>query len=697
MVQVAGGGSGSNKGNLAQLDTPPSRAQHAARARTADTAQRTLVQTAGSAKPVEAGKAMRQLDQQNGGNRAATNQQVSTAKMNPSFLWGTSSLVSPLAPVSRTLDGTSEKDGVRTTTAGAEHKTFSLENTETQTKTNKTETQTGMQSWSQKTSVTNTTTHKTYDANGDPVVDKNGQPVETIDRKTQVNGQVKVDANSASAEISGSTQKGDYILSGSNKTVIDENGVTKSGQVSAGTDSTKVTGGGGVTVSEEGMTAFGQVGVNAGGLGVQHKGEYKAGPDGTETVNTTIGSFATPQDKLLSVKFEFKHSKSEKLTENADGSTTFKVTGETKISGSVGADIKKVEIDASWSQGQRSIYTITVPKGVDVKSVDPTNPDTWETGTRVMIKSEDYTGSSLGVAYAGFGVEGSAETREGNAIVMEKNSATNVSVAAGPTSGFTNNGKLKFDVGAGFSAELGATNKVDFAFYKTFNIDLSASGGAQTLANVIAGQKAPEQNADGVSNLMDTTTGDWNYTGSAQINTPFGSFGPEHKESSNSVWKTYADGHVEYSRSYDANGDGKAELTKTAISPDGKTWNDPVYKLTVEITTEDNSQLHNAKQYVPNDALKVGDKIEITLTAKDMYDLRQKHTSFYTQGTETKEVKGNLNDSFADFIARSGGTDAILSELFLLKTSNKAYDYTSKQPKVDLNHPLPGDVKVISG
>lgn len=709
MVLVAGGGSGPIRtNNLARSIAAHSDHQrHAARAETAatparpsDNTHRTLAQTAASGKPVAAGAAMRQLDQQNGGNRATTNQQVGNqqvgvANMKQAFLW-TTSLASPAAPVSRSLDGTSEKDGVSTTTQGTEKVRVTEEGNVTQTQSQKTETKTGDRSWSQKTSVTDTTTNKVYDDKGNPVYGKGEQPVQEIDRKTEVSSQVKVDKTSASAEISGSAQKGNVTVSGSNKVTVDDNGLTKSGEVSAGTDAVKGTVGGGVTLNENGMTASGQAGLQTGWLGVKHQEQFTAGAGSTEHKSTTSGNFSTPQDKVLSVKAEFKYSSSEKLTENPDGSTTFKVTGETKILGGVGVDVKKVEVDASWSQGERSIHTVTVPKGVDVKSIDPTKPESWPEGTRVMIKSEDYKGSSLEVAYAGFGVEGSGESREGTAIVLEKKAGDNVSVAAGPTSGFTNSGKLKFDIGAGFSAELGAENKVDFSFYKTFDLDLAAEGGAQTFANIIGGQKPPEQNVGGVSNLMETTTGNWNYTGSAKLNTPFGAIGPEHKESSNSVWKTYADGHIEYSRTYDANGDGKAELTKTASSKDGENWSDPVYKLTVEVTSEENGELHNAKQMVANDDLKVGDKIEITLTSDDLKELRQRDTAFYTEETETKEVAGRMNDSFADYLARSGGTDATLSKLFRLENSNDAYDFESPQPEINLDHPLPGDVKIIS-
>ena len=707
MALVAGGGSGPNRtNNLAQHNDRPMVSQRQTGRMQSSPSQQTdhaharntLAQTAGTGKPVDAGTALRFMDQNNNGNRAATNQQVSQFNLKPS-LYGGTSIIANTAPVQRDINDVSEKDGQHIVTKGTEWVSTSHEGNTTHTQATKAETKSSIDELTYKLTQSDHTTYKIFDEKGQVIKTENHQPKQETESKSEASLKATVDKDSASLTISGSHQSGDYSVSGSKSTVLDENGFTQNAEASAGTDTTRLKGGGGFTIDEDSLTLSGQVGGTIGPVGGGHKVEKELSADGTTTdTSTTSGNIETPTDKKVSVsvKVEYKQVNSEKLTENPDGSTTYKVTGETKISIAGGVDVKKVEIDASWSEGVRSIQTITVPKGVDVKSIDLAKPEDWPVGTRVMTKSEDFNGSSLGLAYAGFGVEGSAETREGTAIVMEKQSGENVAVAAGPTSGFTNSGKLKLDVGAGFSAELGAQNKVDFSFYKTFNLNLSASGGAATFANIMAGQKAPEQNVDGVSNLMDTTTGDWNYTGSAKINTPFGSWGPEHKESSSTIWKTYADGHVEYSRTYDADGDGKAELTKTATSQDGEKWSDPVYKITVEVTTEKNSQLHNAKQMTGNDNIKVGDKIEITLTADELLDLRQKDTAFYTQDSETAEVAGRMNDSFVDYVARQGGTEGILTKLFMLNNSNDAYDYTSELPKIDLDHPLPGDVNIIS-
>ena len=137
-------------------------------------------------------------------------------------------------------------------------------------------------------------------------------------------------------------------------------------------------------------------------------------------------------------------------------------------------------------------------------------------------------------------------------------------------------------------------------------------------------------------------------------------------------------------------------MTKTASSVDGKNWDDPVYKFSVEITTEEYSQLHNAKEFTANDDLKVGDTIEITLTEDELQELRQKDRVFYAQEPESEETAGRVNDSFADYLSRKGEF-GILPELFSLKHAPDAYDYSSAPPEIDLEHPLPGEVTIVSG
>ena len=700
MALVAGGGSGPNRtNNLAQHNDRPMVSQRQtgrmqsspSPAQPTDHARNTLAQTARTGKAVDAGTALRFMDQNNNGNKVATNQQVSQFNLKPS-LYGGTSIIANTAPVQRNINDISEKDGERTVTQRTERVSTWHDGNTTRTQTTKTETKSSVDELTYKLSQSDHTTYKIFDEKGQVINAENHQPKQETESKSEANLKATIAKDSASLTMSGSYQSGDYSVSGSKSTVLDENGLTQKAEASAGTDTTRVKGGGGFTIDEDSLTLSGQVGADIGPVGVGHKVAKELSADGTTTdTSATSGNIQTPTDKAVSgsYKIEYKQTNSEKLTENPDGSTTYKVTGETKISQAIGVDVKKVEIDIGWSEGVRSIQTITVPKGVDVKSIDLAKPEDWPVGTRVMTKSEDFDGSTLGLAYAGFGVDGTGETREGTAIVMEKQTGEDIAVATGPTSGFTNSGKLKFDIGAGFSAELGVQNKVDFTFYKTFNLNLSASGGAETFANIMAGQKAPEQNVDGVSNLMDTTTGDWSYTGSAKINTFFGAWGPENKESSSTIWKTYPDGHEEYSRSYDANGDGTVMLMTTKSSLDGEQWSDSVYTLTVDVTEKDKGSV-----YYDHFGLNVGDKVEITLTADEIQELRHTNSSFVVAGEAgDAEIVSRMNNSFVDSIARKGGAYDIMHELCVRKSVSEAEGQLSA--KIDYEDPLPGDMKII--
>ena len=91
---------------------------------------------------------------------------------------------------------------------------------------------------------------------------------------------------------------------------------------------------------------------------------------------------------VVSGKVEYRQTGVRELTRDPkDGTTTYSVTGETKLTFGGGVDVKHVKVDASWLSGQRTVNTITVPKGTDVTKIDPSKPAAWPEGTRVMIKS----------------------------------------------------------------------------------------------------------------------------------------------------------------------------------------------------------------------------------------------------------------------------------------------------------------------
>ena len=641
-----------------------------------------LVTTAAKGSPVEAGRALATLDGRNG-SRSATDAQASAFRE---------------APPTVSTDHKNE-----TTTTGGNRTTTS---TTTTTRTSGDEVEQAKQARTRQTSVgaggasrtsssSTTRTTREYDDRGNLKLDpKTGKPVETTVAKSERSSTTKVDGSGGSHSATVSGQRGRVGGSASNTTSVGKDGVGNQTSIKGNAGKVNGSAGGGIKVGPDGVTLNGKVGLGAGPLSAQYAHEHQQSATGTKDTDTTTVKLQTADGKVVSGKVEYQQTGVRELTRDPkDGTTTYRITGETKLTFGGGVDVKQVKVDASWLSGQRTVHTITVPKGADVTRIDPSKPGAWPEGTRVMISAEDYKGSTLGVSYARFGIEAGSEVRSGTSIVLERQAGDRVGVQAGPTEGFTTSGKLKVDV-AGFGASLGGENKTDFTFARTFNIDLKAPGGAQSFAGVLTGQPVPTANGNGVSDLMTVTTGDWNYTGSAKIGTPFGDIGPEHKEGSHTVWRTYADGHVDVSRTYDANGDGTPELTRTSSSADGKTFGPASYTLHTQITNE--TERHNGAQLVNDPALKIGDKVDVVLTPGDLATLRGKDRAFNPMGAESAEVRGRMEDSFAEYIARSNGADALLSKLFQLKTSPNVGDYTSPLPGIDRGHPLPGSVIVTS-
>lgn len=641
-----------------------------------------LVTTACKGSPVEAGRALAALDDRNG-TRSATDAQVSAFRESPSIV---------------TTDHkveTASTGGNRTTSATTTSTRTSGDEIEQAKHARSWQSTVGADGASVNSSSSSTQTTREYDDKGNLKRDPNtGKPIEVTVSRSERSETAKVDGSGGSYSASASGQRGSVGGSASTTTTLGQNGLGNQSSVQGKIGKVAGDAGGGFEIGKDGVTINGEVGVGAGPLSAQHEREHVQTATSTKDTATTTVKLETSGGKPVSGKIEYQQTEVRELSRNdKDGSTTYQVTGDTKLTLGAGVDVKQVRVDTSWLSGQRTVHTITVPAGADVTKIDPSKPEAWPQGTQVMISAEDYKGSTLGVSYARFGIEAGSEVRSGTSIVLERQAGDRVSVASGPTEGFTTSGKLKVDV-AGFGASLGGENQTDFTFARTFNIDLKASGGAEAFAGVLTGQPVPTANGNGVSDLMTVTTGDWNYTGGAKLETPLGDVGPEHKEGSHSVWRTFADGHVDVARTYDANGDGTDELTRISSSTDGITFGPATYVLHTQIGNE--TERFNGAQQLNTPTLKVGDKVDVSLTASDLQTLRGKDQSFAPQGAETPEVQGREQDGFAEYIARSGGADALLSKLVQLKSSPNVGDYTSSLPGIDLRHPLPGSVSVTS-
>lgn len=431
----------------------------------------------------------------------------------------------------------------------------------------------------------------------------------------------------------------------------------------------------------------------------ENKTEVENGPNGTKVTNETTVKIEE-DGKVVDAKIEVKNKIVTETKDNGDGTTTHKLEADTSVTVGGSVDGKKVKVEGSLVGGSRAEYSVTVPNGVDPKSIDILNPQSWPEGTRVQIKSEDYQGSSLEVLVKGIGIATDHESRTGTSIVIEKQAGNKVGIATGPTDGFTSSGKLKIDLGAGFSFEAGAEHKLDSSAFGSFTVDLNTPEGRAAYRESVFNGNPPTANGNGVSDYKQIYTNDYAYKNGVKIKTPIGEVNLEgHKENSSGTTTIYPDGRVEVSGTYDSDGDGKVDMTRTASSTDGgKNWSEPVYKYSLPIRNE--TDLSYAKSFTGNENLKVGDTLEITVTEQQMEEMRQNDRSFHPQVEEDSDLRKMNNTRFACFLVRWSGdnTAGTLIKIMEAYTGPKLDDpYGGPRRDIEPGEVLPGTVKVIEG
>ncbi len=382
--------------------------------------------------------------------------------------------------------------------------------------------------------------------------------------------------------------------------------------------------------------------------------------------------------------------------DNGDGTTTYTMEADSSVTVGGSVDAKKVKVEGSVVGGSRVKYSVTVPNGTDPNSIDILHPESWPDGTRVQMKSEDYKGTSLEAVVKHVGVGGSQETREGQSIVIEKKPGNKVAIVTGPTSGFTDSGKLKLDIGAGFSVEAGWEHKYDGGAFRSYTVDLNSPEGRASYSDAVFNGNAASGNGKGVSDYKEVYSLDYAYKNGLKIKTPVGDLNIEgHKENSNSTVTVYPDGRVERTGTYDANGDGKVDVTRKTTSTDGgKTWSEPTYTYKLPIRNETDRQY--AENFTGRKDIKVGDTVELTLTESQVEEMR-KAEQFENERNrpETADQRAYNNASFAFRLVRgTAGNTAGTLEVMYNAYTRPLPEKPGEGPRHD-GFILPGTVNVI--
>lgn len=668
-------GSNSNDAARASANEAANRAADAARSTATEVSQsrprdRDLVDTALNGTPVAAGQALAALDRQNG-NRAATDSQVDAARA------AAATSVATNVTVSESLT-TSHVAGVQTTSQSQTTTQSSVDGVVQDRATRATETKTGVTGWSRTTTETQTQTAKNFDALGRPTVDSTtGVQAETVNSQVQTKTETKVGPSGASHSQSVSGQTGSFNGSVSGSATFDANGVGGQGKMSAGMGPASANVGTGLQVGKDGVSVNGSIGGAIGGLGAQHSVSQQVNDKGVKTTTTTSVSLATPAGQPVSAKVEYKQTSVEQLSRTPT-STTYSVTGEMSVAGSVAVDVRNVQANIGLAAGQRTVHTVTVPAGVDVAKIDVTKPADWPAGTKVSMNSEDYAGTTMAASISAFGFKDSVETRQGQSISMEKRADGRIGVSVGPTQGMTADTQISVGF-AGVSAGIGNKTSLDTSVSRHFDIDLAAPGGMQTFTDTVTARQAPVADVNGVSGLKTVEISQVGVVAGLTATTPFGATKPGNNEVGRTTRTTYADGRVDVETSYDANADGRVDLTMTRQSIDGMTFSAPSYRYSEQITQQNQAI---AAQLTNNAGLKVGDTVSIELSDAQLAGLRRDHPNFATPSGASAQVDAFNQLSFASHLARSVNHQGVMQELGF------------RQAVTQQNRSLPGDVRM---
>lgn len=667
MVDSVGGSGSSRDSSRADSLSSSSSTQHGTA--TAETTkadqQRSLAETAAKGSPVAAGNALRALDAQNDGNRAATNAQVE-AQTTSSVTNGTYSATQSVSTTTRSVDGVEAVSDERKQTTTVNSKSASVTNITTRTATTQEYDDAGM-------------TTRT-----DPAT---GNPAETVQSKSQQTSTKSVDANGISASKSVSEQRGSYGVGAESKTTLGEKGLTTGGNLSGNIGDLNAKANGGITANTQGVTVNGGLNVNAGPVGVQASVEQVNQVGMTKTTAVTSARIGTVPGTPVTAMVEYKQTHVSQAKQNIDGTVTYDVTGETKVSGAVGVDAKQTKVDTSLTTGYRTVHSITVAKDVNVTAIDPTKPASWPAGTRVTMKSEDFSANTFSASYQNVGLALGQESSIGTSVSIEKQVNNTVAVTAGPTAGFLSNGKLSAEVAAGIGAQIGVENKTSISAFSSFTLDLGAPAAQKALSEVLSGQKPPQPGTAGVSHLGTTNTLTNNYNLSAQLTTPFGPLGVGRKVNEQNVTTTRADGSVTFSDTFDPNGDGKPELTTSGAMVNGVAV-ERTFSFHMEAVDEQDVQ--TLKATTGNPGIRVGDTVNVSLTEAQLQDLRLGARPAET----TLHERQFSNAALAENITLASSTQGMATQLASMLSANRFGDHASRAQMFDANATMPGTITI---
>lgn len=396
----------------------------------------------------------------------------------------------------------------------------------------------------------------------------------------------------------------------------------------------------------------------------------------------------------------------ESVTDNRDGTTTTTFDSEVKV-GVEGEGKLPDGTGASGGvhDGSRVKISVTVPNGVDPRSIDPMDRSTWPPGTRVRFDAEHFQGSeleialkkTLGGAEIGGSTGGTGEDREGTSIVLEKKADGTTAVAAGPTSGFSSSGKLKLSAEAGpggVSVEVSSSGEHSSSRFRQFSVDERTPEGREVMRRVMNGQDLPTQDTPGVTDLRDTYSTEWTKKNGIKVSAGPIEVGGEQSESSRTVVTERPGGRTEVETTWSDGKSGGAEVIRRTSSQDGSTYSEPTYETKIPI--RDEGAAAEARRLTGDPTIKPGDTVTVKTTETEMERMRSHDPSFRDPAGADAQDRAALNQRYAHIVGRDGSAENVLRRMSNANHGIDPYDPSAPlpDPREMARKPLPGEVAV---
>lgn len=265
--------------------------------------------------------------------------------------------------------------------------------------------------------------------------------------------------------------------------------------------------------------------------------------------------------------------------ETRNGITTYKVAWSLQSSATIGAAAKPIgsSIEQGFGTGRTGSYQVTLPavaaKGVDLRALNPENPDALPKGCVIRMDASSYTTSDSKLVLRNLAMQTKVKDEQGTSVVVEKLDGNKVRVLVGPTSVLS----VYNAAGADFERVklmLGRNDKLGDSKLTSVEFDLGTAQGREAYQAMLGKGQLPKKDGVGIANLQTVQTLDYSSQSSLKAEFKiYKDFGLKFdvdgaKNTGKSVITTYPDGSstqvvdIQYSgnvpltisRKFDANG-----------------------------------------------------------------------------------------------------------------------------------------------